>query len=200
MIYFMLEERSMQRALENLLPIIIPGESYEIRSHNGKEDLQLAIRKVVPTLSRQPGVAIVILHDQNSHNCFELKNKLKKLSERAGCEVLIRIVCRELEAWFLGDMAATERAYPRFRAAKFQNKKRFRNIDGIIKPSEHLRQIVPELKGYDVLPKLDTAEKISACMNVANNRSKSFNHFVTGLNGLSPENEGRQYFICKAEK
>ena len=182
-IYFLLEERSMQRALENLLPLIIPGESYEIRSHNGKEDLQLAIRKVVPTLSRQPGVIIVILHDQNSHNCLELKNKLKVLSERADCEVLIRIVCKELEAWFLGDMAAIEQAYPRFRAAKFQNRKRFRNTDEIKKPSEHLRRIVPELKRYDILSKLDAAERISACMNVRNNRSKSFNHLGAALLG-----------------
>jgi len=184
MIYFLLEEPSMKRALEKLLPRIIPGRSYILISHNGKGDLQNAIKTVVPTLSRQANAKIMILHDQDNHDCFELKRELKRLSEKSNCSVLIRIVCRELESWFLGDMKAVEQAYPRFKADKFRNKKKFRDVDIIQKPSEYLRKMVPELKKYDILPKLTVAEKIAGHMNTENNRSISFRHFVRGLEKL----------------
>ena len=181
MIFFLLEEQSIVSALNHLLPNIIPEEQYQFIPHNGNMDLHSSIPKLVPTLSKNQNAIIVIIHDQDDHDCIVLKNTLLTLSKNANCPILIRIACKELESWFLGDMKAIEKAFPKFKSDKWINKKKFRNVDIIQKPSIIIKKIIPELKNYDVIPKRKIAERISTYMDVNNNRSLSFNHFVEGL-------------------
>lgn len=56
-----------------------------------------------------------VLHDQDSHDCKQLKQQLKRLCDQNNKhKLLIRIVCRELEAWYFGDLDAVEKAFPSF--------------------------------------------------------------------------------------
>ncbi len=180
-IEFLLEEESMKRALEILLPKILPpsykiGENCFLRPHNGKGDLQKSIPTKVRTFSHfyEP-VKLVILHDQDSNDCTVLKKDLQKLCEENGdCPVLIRIPCRELEAWYLGDMDAIEQAYPTFKASNFRNKEKFRNPDDC-RASSELKKIIPTFqKGV-------AAKEIPKYMSIERNTSESFNQFVNGL-------------------
>lgn len=178
---FLLEEKSMMDVLEILLPKILPppyklNENCFLRPHNGKSDLRNSIPAKIKVFSNfHEETKIVILHDQDSNDCKVLKRDLVKLCRDNGdCPVLIRIPCRELEAWYLGDMMAIEKAYPRFKATLHRNKKKFRNPDAC-QASAELQKIIPTFqKGF-------AAKAIPKHMTIDNNASKSFNQFVSGL-------------------
>jgi hypothetical protein len=118
---------------------------------------------------------LVILHDQDSSDCKKLKQDLKKLCEKYGnCPVLIRIPCRELEAWYLGDMDAIKKVYPKFKAEKFRNKAKFRNPD-VCQAADELKKIIPDFQ------KGSASKEIPKHMTLDKNTSKSFKQFVGGL-------------------
>ena len=72
------------------------------------------------------------MRDQNSEDCLKLKQRLKNLCQQAGQpDVLIRIVCHELESWFLGDLAAVEPAFQLKGLAKQQDRQKYRDQDKV---------------------------------------------------------------------
>ncbi len=184
---FLLEEPSMKNVLQILLPKIIPHESpraieYSLHSHSGKSELKKSIPRKIKIFGRQHSyndpVIVVILHDQHSHDCVSLKHELVELCRSGGnYPFLIRIVCKELESWYLGDMAAIEKAYPGFKSQKYKNKRKFRNPD-YCNASDELSKVLPQFhKG--------TASKtIPLHFNIPRNTSPSFKHFVSGLNRI----------------
>ncbi|TAH21438.1 MAG: DUF4276 family protein [Cytophagales bacterium] len=180
------EEQSMCDVLKIILPKILPEkwileQNYFIRPHNGKSDLQRSIPKKIKVFSNYHEPAgVVIVHDQDSHDCKELKNKLLALCKtnvEEPCPILIRIACRELEAWYLGDMHAIQSAYPKFKAEKYAKKKTFRNPDNLNNATEELEKILPDFqKGASaraIAPYLDT--------NIENNESESYRQFINGI-------------------
>lgn len=179
----LVEEPSMEGCLKELLPKIVPDgwimeENYFIRTHQGKSDLQKSIRSKVKVFDNwHEPAAIIILHDQDSADCKILK---EDLSERCGdhsIPILIRIVCRELESWYLGDLKAVEKAYPNFKSIKYKRKVQFRNPD-LLNAKDKLKKILPEYK------EIASSREISKFMNVEQNRSISFNNFVLGIQSI----------------
>ena len=76
---FLLEEQSMKYFLDGLLPRILPEEiQFVTIPHEGKSDLQKSL-----TAQRQgwtePDVRFVVVQDQDSNDCRELKEKLLEL-------------------------------------------------------------------------------------------------------------------------
>lgn len=181
-IEFLLEEYSMKVFLENLLPRILPthiklNEHYFIRAHEGKSDLKKSIPKKIQAFnSLNTPVGIVILHDQDSNDCILLKNELLSLCNASGSNVkcLVRIVCRELESWYLGDMEAIKSAYPKFKPEKYKNRSKFRNPDNLNAFLE-IKKILPFFQ------KVEGARNISPYINTSNNKSASFLHFIGGI-------------------
>ena len=176
---FMLEEPSAKDVLEILLPRIIPSDvTFQCIPHQGKS----ALRKSIPIKLNSwlaPNSYFIILQDQDSHDCVALKNQLRHLcSKSKQHSPLIRIACQELEAWYCGDLGAVHSAFPAFNANKYKGKAKFRNPDAITKPSKALKKII---KGFN---KEHAARTVSTYMNIRNNRSTSFNHFVTGVENL----------------
>jgi hypothetical protein len=117
----LVEESSMENFLRVLLPNILP-DGYQvdvncfIRAHQGKWHLQKEIPKKVKAYRhiKRP-CKVIVIQDQNSSDCKKLKNSLIKLIiDNADIPFLVRIVCRELEAFYLGDMRAVEKVYPKF--------------------------------------------------------------------------------------
>jgi len=179
-IEILVEEPSMEECLKELLPKIVPiswknEENYFIRKHQGKADLQKSIRSKVRVFNNwHEPVAIIILHDQDSADCKILK---RELIEKCGdniIPILIRIVCRELESWYLGDLSAVEKAYPDFRSDKYIGKAPFRNPD-LLNAKDKIKRILPEYK------EVASSREISKFLDEEQNRSLSFNHFVSGI-------------------
>lgn len=180
-IEFLLEESSMENVLIEILPKILPegfvlNENYFLRPHQGKSDLRKSIPNKVKAFSNShEEVKIVILHDQDSHDCVELKRQIRELCHQIGnCPTLIRIICKELEAWYLGDMKAIQKVYPRFKADNYKGKVKFRNPD-ICNASDELKKIISDFqKGF-------ASREISKFMDIDNNISDSFNQFRDGV-------------------
>lgn len=176
----MLEEESAKNFLKALLPKILPsGVTFLCIPHQGKGDLQTSIPLKLKAW-RAPNTFFVILHDQDNHDCAALKNELQSLCADSNHKPLIRIVCRELEAWYFGDFNAIQQAFPQFNASQYRNKRKYRNPDEIIKPSNELKKIVKEFS------KSRAAREVPQYMSIGNNTSVSFKHMIAGVKKFVP--------------
>ncbi|WP_281336801.1 DUF4276 family protein [Flavobacterium eburneipallidum] len=181
-IEILVEEPSMKEFLTILLPKILDhhwglNENYFIRSFEGKNDLQKNIPSKVKFLSNwnHEAVGVVIMQDQDSSDCKVLKQKLIAICNQNGnCPKLVRIICRELESWYLGDFVAINEAYPNFKHQNYINKSKFRIPDNC-NAFDELKKILPEFQ------KVGGAKKIASFININENKSESFKQTVTGL-------------------
>ena len=177
MLVFLLEEKSMAELLEMLLPKILPPEvGFITIPHRGKSDLQKSIPNKLKGWN-DPSAKFVIVHDQDSWNCMELKRHLRGLCQGLKEDVLIRIVCRELESWYFGDLVAVSEAYGK-NVHKLAAKNKYRNPDTIGNPKDELRKLLPEHQ------QVSGARKIGEFMDVERNTSLSFRCFVNGIRKL----------------
>ena len=134
---FMLEEPSMKVLLDGILPRILPeGVDFQTIPHADKRDLELSLPRKLRAWN-EPDVAFVVVHDQDSNDCMKLKRDLQSLCEESGLRVLIRIACRELEAWYWGDLAAVSEAYG-VDLRRLAEKRKYRNPDSIDHPKKEL--------------------------------------------------------------
>ena len=194
---FYVEEPSLELALTQLLPKILPSNvTYNIHAYGGKEDF---FKKVPNRLkgyqpSLPPDWKIVVLIDEDRENCRELKEKLEIMAISAGLipksscqkdksfQVLNRIVVEELEAWFFGDVEAIRQAYPKV-SPHLAKQKGYRDPDAIKGGTSEALERVLKKAGYHQggLQKKKASSDISQYMNPKSNRSKSFKVFYQGL-------------------
>lgn len=180
-IIFLLEELSMRIVLDKVLPKLIPDDiTYICITHQGKQDLAESIPKKIKAFNQiSPSTEFVIVHDQDSHDCKKLKTELLKICQTAGkADVMIRIICHELESWFLGDLAAVEKAYnlkPDSLSRK-QSQKKFRDPDRLNSAKEELRKLlsVPYYPGTH-------SKEIAPHLSLTQNKSRSFQVFCEGI-------------------
>jgi len=172
---FMVEEPSMKKLLEIILPKIIPDSFEEplIIPHNGKSDLEKSI-PIKLKAWQNPNDKFIIVHDQDSSDCIQLKKELQSLCKHSRNEYLIRIVCDELESWYLGDLKAVSLAYGKD-CTPFAAKRKYRLPDNLKNAKQELRKIISTYQP------IDGAKKIAVKMDVNNNKSQSFNTFVSGV-------------------
>ena len=181
-IEILVEEPSMKEFLSILLPNVLDkewhlNENYFIRSFEGKSDLQKNIPSKVKLLSnwKHEASGVVIMQDQDSSDCKMLKQKLIDICNQNGnCPKLVRIICRELESWYLGDFLAVNKAYPSFKYQNHINKSKFRFPDSC-NAFDELRKILPEFQ------KVGGAKKIAPFIVVNQNKSESFKQTISGL-------------------
>jgi hypothetical protein len=185
-LYIFTEEASAKNVFEALLPKMLPENVFfQIFPHQGKQDLEKALRTTLPSISKMPGARILITRDQDSDECKRLKSRLQELiSGNCSCPHKIRIICRELEAWFLGDLNAVQQAFPRFTPANHQHTAALRDVDAIQNPHDLLRRIIPEYSNLDTLPKIKTAESIAPFLAPENNSSTSYSNTINAIKEL----------------
>lgn len=175
------EERSMEYFLRALLPRILPtgfelDTNCFIRPHEGKSDLKRSLSKKVkasPHFS-QP-VKLLIIHDQDSNDCKVLKTNL--ISECSGLksgDFLVRIACKELENWYLGDLESIDIVYPDTQASGLSGKSKFRNPDRL-NGSEEMNNLTRKFS------KSHASREIGRIISIENNNSSSFNYFISGI-------------------
>lgn len=182
---FLLEEESAQAMLQSLLPRLLP-QDIKIRylTFEGKQDLEKQlVRKMRGYLN--PEARFVVLRDQDAHpDCKAIKAKLLSLCHDAGrSNVLVRIACRELESFYLADLTAVENALGLEKIAKHQLSKKFRQPDTLGSPSRELDTLT---KGR--YQKFSGSREIGRHLDIANTRSPSFHHLVTGIQRISEKN------------
>ena len=190
---FLLEEASAQAMLEGLLPKILPPDmTPRYIPFDGKSDLEKQLIKKVRGYRNQ-GAQFIVVRDQDSHpDCKAVKAKLVRLCQEAGKpEALVRIVCRELESFYLADLAAVEKGLELSGLAKRQGERKFRSPDFLGSPSRELATLT---KGR--YQKISGSRAIGPWLDPDNIRSDSFRNLVTGIRrigqGTHYENKLRQ--------
>jgi hypothetical protein len=177
------EEPSMEYFLRGLLPRILPkeyvlDENCFIRPHEGKSHLQKSIPIKMRAYARYPyPVKVLIVHDQDSNDCKVLKNKLIELAGVSKIPCLVRIACRELENWYIGDFEAVEKIYPEIRAEQQFKKAKFKDSDSVFGAHE----IGLLTKNFG---KIHAARLLGEIINIQANTSPSFQQFISGLSKL----------------
>ena len=175
---FLLEERSMQTLLEGLLPRLFPQLPFLCISREGKSDLDHGISSILRNW-RVPGDRFVIVRDNDNADCNALKERLLQLCRQGRRDdSLIRIVCQELEAWYLGEPDAMAEAFRDERLRIIGRQASYRNPDTRPKPSHDVARLVPGFM------KADGARRMAQHLTRENNRSHSFAVFLNGVESL----------------
>ncbi len=169
MIVFLTEEASMQVTLATLIralyPHLIEGMHWWVLKFSGKSDLEKNIPQKMRNWNHGDPL-FVILRDNDGSDCIALKKHLGKLASSTGKPFKVRVVCQELESWFLGDDQAVAKSYPNCR---FSNKTaKYRNPDRMTNAS----QVLADLTGDS--SKVQRAALIAQHLNPARNASRSF--------------------------
>jgi hypothetical protein len=178
MLVFLTEEPSMtpilRRMMTTLGPDCVEGLDWQVITHQGKADLQKnMVHKMRSWNYNSP--YFIILRDNDGGDCKKLKHELLKLAAESGKPFHVRIVCQELEAWFLGDLPAIEAAFPRSNASGFENQSLYRSPD----QATNANDLVQQLTGTSA--KVGRAESIAPHLNIFTNRSPSFNLLVATI-------------------
>lgn len=161
----------MRAFLEALIPRYFPRLRFLCLVHQGKSDLQKSI-PIKLSRWREPGTVFVIAHDQDSAECHDLKEHLAGLCEQGGrSDTIVRIVCRELEAWYFGDPAAVAEAFGRPRFVDVVGKAVYRDPDAIVNPAAELEKLVP---AYE---KVSGSRVVGRHLDPERSRSVSFRTF-----------------------
>lgn len=134
--------------------------------------------------------AIIVVVDNDTRNTKEFRSKLEDVAVQNDISIdhVFCIAVEEMEAWLLGDKDAIKRAYPN---AKLSMMKSYQQ-DSICGTWEVLadavypggiRQMKKDCQTYMEIGtwKCEWAEKIGAYMNIEENRSPSFQHFITNI-------------------
>lgn len=178
-IVFLLEEPSMRVLLVDWLPRLFPGwvdgQHFQCVPHEGRSDLDRSIPRKLAAW-RIPGDRFVIVRDNDNADCVDLKDRLRALCVKGGRpETLIRLVCQELESWYLGDLAALAAAFDQPRTDTAAHRRRFSNPDDWRKPSVEVKRLVPAFQ------KNSGARAMARHLVPENNHSKSLRVFVAGV-------------------
>jgi hypothetical protein len=173
---FFLEERSAKALLEAIMPRLFP-DGFEARYvvFEGKQDLE---KQLMARLRGYlvPHARFIVLRDQDSADCHEVKKVLRQICVDAGRpEAVVRIACRELESWYLADLAAVETALGVKGLGKQQNTSRYKFPDLQQNPARLLKDIAPAYQ------KISGSRAIGPHMNLENSRSASFAHFIAAI-------------------
>lgn len=180
------EEMSAKVMLESFLPRLLPQEIHiQCIDFEGKQDLE----KQLPIKLkgwRTPDTAFVILRDQDSSNCHDVKRGLRAICNGANKpEVLICIACHELESWYFGDLAAVEMGLKIDGLSALQAKAKYRIPDAIIRPSNELRNVTKNR-----YQKVGGSRVIGKHLSLDNTRSVSFRNFVNGVRRITAQPDG----------
>lgn len=179
-VVFLLEEPSAQDFLQGVLPGILPAiMERHFLVFEGKQDLE---KQLVRRLKgwRRPNTRFIVIRDQDSGDCVAVKRRLQELCGSAGRpDAIVRIACREIEAFFVGDWQAVAQAFGKPGLRDNDRRAKFRDPDLLGSPSHELMRVIP---GYQ---KRSGARNIAPFLRPERNRSDSFHALVRALGQLA---------------
>ncbi|MGL4419876.1 MAG: DUF4276 family protein, partial [Gemmataceae bacterium] len=126
---------------------------------------------------------VVVLIDLDDEDCKQLLMKLNRVVDSCNPkpQVLFRIAIEETEAFFLGDIQAIKKAYPKAKTSKLKN----HTFDAICGTWEKLRDVIGETERRE--DKVEWAELIGTHLGTkytgkrGTNKSPSFQKLCEGL-------------------
>lgn len=175
------EELSAKVMLESLLPRLLSNDEYRFTcvAFEGKQDLE----KQLPIKLkgwRTPDTHFVVLRDQDSGDCRAIKTALQGICRRAKKpSAMVRIVCRELENWYFGDLQAVETALGVSGLTGLEARAKYRNPDTIHNASAELKRVTK-----NCYQKVSGSRAIGRHLRLEGSRSRSFQHFISGVSGI----------------
>ena len=173
---FLLEEASAQDALQAWLPRWLPeGVLTYFIVFQGKQDLE---RQMVRRMRYWllPDSRFVVLRDQDSGDCRAVKQALvERCIEARRPDAVVRVACRELESFFVGDWQAVAQAFDKPALARLAARAMYRNPDALGSPSGELARHVPEYQ------KGAGARRIAPLIDPARNVSRSYHALRTAM-------------------
>ncbi len=177
---FFLEGPSEKDFLEGFLPKVLPPHvTTHFQVFQGKQDLEKQlVRRMKFWL--MPNSRFVVMRDQDSGNCLTIKAKLRQLCVDAGQPAaVVRIACREMETFFVGDWAAIASGFGKPGLAAFAGKAKYRDPDLLGSPSAEIKRHIPSYQ------KREGARAIAPHLDPSNNQSHSFRVLVQALEQLA---------------
>jgi hypothetical protein len=182
---FLLEEESAKAMLESLLPRILnTGIKSRLLAFEGKQDLEKQmVRKMKHYIN--PHARFIVMRDQDATPDWrDLKKALLTRCTEAGRNnvSLVRIACRELETFYLADLAAVETGLGIKGLAKQQGIAKFRAPDQLQKPSKELLTLTKHR-----YQKVSGSRIIGQYLDVGNERSCSFKNLIAGIKRMEQE-------------
>jgi hypothetical protein len=180
---FCLEELSAKTLLESLWPRLFPSLNIEVKFivFEGKSDLEKKLERRLRGWLR-PNSLFVVLRDQDSGDCVEIKKTLVAKCVSAGrSDALVRIACAELESWYLGDLAATETALNVTGLSRKQNSSSYRAPDRLANAAQELDRLTAG-RYQKVSGSREIGKHLS--LETGQNRSQSYQVFIRGLRRL----------------
>jgi hypothetical protein len=178
---FLLEEPSAQDFLTRILIGIVPDEvQVHYMVFEGKQDLEKRLTKRMKGWIR-PNTQFVVMRDEDSGSGKVIKKRLRNLCIEAGQpNAIIRIACRELESFFVGDWVAVAKGFNNPSLSRNSNLAKYRNPDLLGSPSVEIARVV---KHYQ---KREGARRISPFLSFDRNKSNSFRVLVSAIRNLFP--------------
>jgi hypothetical protein len=177
MLVILTEEPSMKEFLDILIPRYYPNLLFKTIPHRGKQDLEKHLPQILRSW-KLPDTKFIVIHDQDSWDCHALKTELKARCDAVRPDVVVRIACRELEAWYWGDLPAVARAFKKPKLSALARKSKYRIPDSIINPKSELRRHLPRYE------QLQGARIIAEQADIERNTSHSFHVFMKSLQQL----------------
>ncbi len=181
---FLLEESSAAEMLKGVVPRIFVTETpVKYIAFEGKQDLE---KNLVRRLKGycNPDAFFVIVRDQVAHpDCKAVKRRLARLcSQSKISRTLIRIACRELESFYLADLAAVERGLGIRGLAAKQRRAKCRDPDALQSPSRELDALT-----QGRYQKILGSRTIAPHLDLANERSRSFRNLIEGIRRVAQD-------------
>jgi Domain of unknown function (DUF4276) len=176
---FFLEEESARALLEQIFPLLIQPE-IEVRPRfivfEGKQDLEKQLVKKLRGYLN-PRARFIVMRDQDQSDCRRTKQSLLALCAQAGrTQTTVRIACRELESFYLGDLQAVESGLNISGLAAKQNRAKFRDPDRLVAPSRELGKLTGQR-----YQKVAGSRAIAPHLDLQTPRSRSFHHLIQAI-------------------
>jgi hypothetical protein len=193
------EEPSMEEALNCLLPKILGAASFAVYAHQCKDEMLQRLPERLLGYARwlPENWRVVVVLDRDNDDCHRLKDRLEDMAAKAGLAtrsrrrggsyaVINRLAIEELEAWYFGDWEAVRTAYPKV-AQTVPAKAQYRDPDAIKGGTWEAFQRVLQKVGYfrGGLRKIEAARSVSPHMQPDRNTSRSFQVFRDALLDLA---------------
>ncbi len=181
---FLLEEPSAKEMLMGVLPKLVGNIQVRYIVFEGKQDMEKRLEMKLRGW-RLPDTCFIVMRDQDSGNCLDIKQTLQRKIDASGKGgvTLVRIACRELESFYLGDLSAVERGLNISGLARKQNNRKYRQPDNLGNASEELARLTKYR-----YQKLAGTRAIAPYLNISHqSHSHSFNILLEGIEKMIQE-------------
>jgi hypothetical protein len=178
-VVFFLEEPSAKAMLEGVVPRLL-DERFNVRYvvFEGKQDLEKRLPRRLRAW-QNPHARFLVMRDQDSGDCYKIKQKLRDICNAAGRpNAIVRIACHELESFYLGDLTAVAKTIGPNKLTKQQDSAKYRDPDRLNNAAQELKRIA------NTYQKLSGSRSIGQALSLDTNRSQSFNQLLHGIRKL----------------